>query len=296
MYLNVSINDRVNLKLSVISIAELRAIQKSITSTGKTIIEEGDQYLEDIEISGNEQVARVISEGDIQVGRASAEADRAEASADEIKSVGVVDPVSSVPLLPNNVPGVPTVTYDDLTGLFTYGIPVGKTGEPAQVITPTGSVTVAELNALVSDPQIGAGYWMLDTGTVTYGDPDVIVTEINSVLIWLADGYFFNLGPLSTGNSWDQIGGVTVEGYAPVTDDDLARSGTAYTKAESDASNGIQDTAIGLNTAKIGVTDEVHSTIGEAGVDAILNMVSCTQAEYDALTPVATTLYVIVGA
>ncbi len=33
----------------------------------------------------------------------------------------------------------------------------------------------------------------------------------------------------------------------------------------------------------------------ETGTDSVLNMVSCTQAEYDALTPVATTLYVIKG-
>jgi len=42
------------------------------------------------------------------------------------------------------------------------------------------------------------------------------------------------------------------------------------------------------------VTDEVHSTIGEAGAVGILNMVSITQAKYDLLTPVASTLYVII--
>ncbi len=54
-----------------------------------------------------------------------------------------------------------------------------------------------------------------------------------------------------------------------------------------------QSDAIVANTAKVGVTTEVKST-GEGGT-TILNMVSMTQATYDALTPIATTLYVIQG-
>ena len=76
---------------------------------------------------------------------------------------------------------------------------------------------------------------------------------------------------------------------AKVTGDDRVLQ-TTY-----DADALVQNDAITLNTAKTGVTDEVHSTIGEPGAVAILNMVSITQAEYDLLTPVATTVYMIVG-
>jgi len=309
----------------------------------------------DVTAEGDAQVLLVQQEGAIQIGLAedqvvlaTAEASTATAqaviatdAAQEIKDVGVVSPVTSVPLQPNNVPGVPTVTYDDITGLFTYGIPVGKTGETAQIVTPVGSTTVAELNALVSDPVIGGAYWMTDVGTVTYGDPDCVVNEINEILVWVSGGYFLNIGKLEAGNNWDQMIGVTVNSAAPQVGDDLARAGTSYTKAEQNAIDLVQTDAIALNTAKVGitttqasditannakvtgddrvlqttydadalvqndaitlntaktgVTDEVHSTIGEPGAVAILNMVSITQAEYDLLTPVATTVYMIVG-
>jgi hypothetical protein len=54
---------------------------------------------------------------------------------------------------------------------------------------------------------------------------------------------------------------------------------------------------ITANTAKVGVTNEVSSNpTGIVGADAITNMFSLTQAEYDAIsTPNASTLYVIVG-
>ena len=58
-----------------------------------------------------------------------------------------------------------------------------------------------------------------------------------------------------------------------------------------------QQTAINLNTAKVGITDEVNSNItGVTGADVITNMISLTQSEYDAIvTPHASTFYVIVG-
>ena len=57
--------------------------------------------------------------------------------------------------------------------------------------------------------------------------------------------------------------------------------------------------AVTLNTAKVGVTDEEANTIdsvvdGEpTGSDQVVNVVSLTQAEYDASTPIATTFYII---
>jgi len=69
-----------------------------------------------------------------------------------------------------------------------------------------------------------------------------------------------------------------------------------------ETSQGVQDTAIGLNTAKVGVTNEQENTInsivlGEpTGSDVVLNVVSLTQAEFDAGTPIATTFYIITDA
>ncbi len=60
-----------------------------------------------------------------------------------------------------------------------------------------------------------------------------------------------------------------------------------------------QASNITTNNSKVGVTNEEQNTIntdtsGEpTGSDLILNVVSLTQTEYDAGTPVATTLYVI---
>jgi len=56
-----------------------------------------------------------------------------------------------------------------------------------------------------------------------------------------------------------------------------------------------QDNAIALNTLKVGVTNEPSSDpTGVTGAIAITNMMSLTQAEYDAIaTPDATTFYLI---
>ncbi len=40
-------------------------------------------------------------------------------------------------------------------------------------------------------------------------------------------------------------------------------------------------------------TDKVSTVTSEPGTSKVLNMVSLTQQEYDALSPIATTLYVI---
>jgi len=83
-------------------------------------------------------------------------------------------------------------------------------------------------------------------------------------------------------------------------------------QTEYDTDQGTQDTAIALNTAKVGYTDaavtanaSVTANTAKVGVTTevksepvttganIPNMISITQAEYDALTPVADTLYVI---
>jgi hypothetical protein len=63
-----------------------------------------------------------------------------------------------------------------------------------------------------------------------------------------------------------------------------------------------QTSDITTNNSKVGVTDEEQNTINSSvsgeptGSDVVLNVVSLTQAEYDAGTPVATTLYNITDA
>ncbi len=57
------------------------------------------------------------------------------------RNVGVVDPVTSVPNNPDGSTGTPIVTYDTVTGLFTFAIPVGKVGStgPTGPIGPSGT-------------------------------------------------------------------------------------------------------------------------------------------------------------
>jgi len=63
-----------------------------------------------------------------------------------------------------------------------------------------------------------------------------------------------------------------------------------------------QATDITTNNAKVGVTNEQENTIntelesGMTGEDLVLNVLSLTEAEYDAGTPVATTFYIITDA
>ena len=63
--------------------------------------------------------------------------------------------------------------------------------------------------------------------------------------------------------------------------------------------NTTQANAITANTAKVGVTNEEENTINSTtvgeptGSSLVLNVVSLTQAQYDAGTPVSTTFYII---
>ena len=63
-----------------------------------------------------------------------------------------------------------------------------------------------------------------------------------------------------------------------------------------------QSTDITTNNSKVGVTNEQQNTIntevevGMTGEDLVLNVLSLTQAEYDAGTPIATTFYIITDA
>lgn len=59
-----------------------------------------------------------------------------------------------------------------------------------------------------------------------------------------------------------------------------------------------QNDAIALNTAKVGVTNQEANTIDSEPIGneaQVLQVVSISQANYDLITPVATTFYIING-
>lgn len=68
------------------------------------------------------------------------------------------------------------------------------------------------------------------------------------------------------------------------------------TDAEKTVVGNTSGTNTGDNSANTTYADRVNSdTAGVTGADQITNMMSLTQTEYDAITPNATTFYVIVG-
>ena len=71
--------------------------------------------------------------------------------------------------------------------------------------------------------------------------------------------------------------------------------GTAAATASTDYATAAQGTLAGTAVQPAAIAKMVVSdTTGITGADAITNMVSLTQAEYDALTPDADTLYVVI--
>ena len=71
--------------------------------------------------------------------------------------------------------------------------------------------------------------------------------------------------------------------------------GTAAATASTDYATAAQGTLAGTAVQPAAIAKMVVSdTTGITGADAITNVVSLTQAEYDALTPDADTLYVVI--
>jgi hypothetical protein len=78
----------------------------------------------------------------------------------------------------------------------------------------------------------------------------------------------------------------------------MANFNSTYTGAQIDAGIGLANTATqpGDNVSTL-TNDAAYvpsDPTGVTGADAITNIMSLTQAEYDAITPNASTLYVIV--
>jgi len=88
--------------------------------------------------------------------------------------------------------------------------------------------------------------------------------------------------------------GITAQQATDITTNNAK---VGYTDALVDANSSVV-----ANTAKVGVTNEQENTIntelesGMTGEDLVLNVLSLTEAEYDAGTPVATTFYIITDA
>jgi len=73
----------------------------------------------------------------------------------------------------------------------------------------------------------------------------------------------------------------------------MANYNSAYTGAEIDASVALADTATQPSDIALMVESDVT---GVTGADAVTNIISLTQAEYDAVTPDAATVYLITDA
>jgi hypothetical protein len=101
-------------------------------------------------------------------------------------------------------------------------------------------------------------------------------------------------------SAWDKSTGISITA-SQVSDFDTEVSNNTSVTANT-AKTGItaqQSSDITTNNAKVGVTTEEANTIDsiatETGANQVLNVVSITQAAYDLLTPISTTLYVING-
>jgi hypothetical protein len=124
-----------------------------------------------------------------------------------------------------------------------------------------------------------------------------------------------NTGDQFTGDEATQIktvvnaNDITAEALALEVDLNTAKVGITPTQASdittNNAKTGItaqQTSDITTNNSKVGVTNEEENTINSVasgeptGSDVVLNVVSLTQAEYDAGSPVSTTFYAITDA
>ncbi len=144
---------------------------------------------------------------------------------------------------------------------------------------------------------------MQDAYDNTDAEPEVLTNSTNGAVSFQrgstadTDNVFeVQNGAGSTTFSVDGNGNVTANNLQNLTDTDELSEGATnlyYTEARVSA-----NTNVAANTAKVGVTNEPSSDpSGVTGADAIINIMSLTQAEYDAIgTPNASTFYIITDA
>ena len=151
-------------------------------------------------------------------------------------------------------------------------------GTDGQVLTSTGSGVAWE------DVSGGSSPWVTDTNGITYTAGNVGIGTASQASLDLAvnGAARFNSDVRFDGDVQCAGGDLTV---ANSLKDVNNATGTSGQILSSEGAGG------GVEWIDAGVKS---STSGEpSGSDSVINIVSLTQAEYDAGTPVATTLYII---
>ena len=151
-------------------------------------------------------------------------------------------------------------------------------GTDGQVLTSTGSGVAWE------DVSGGSSPWVTDTNGITYSAGNVGIGAASQASTDLRVGGFarFN-GDVRFDGDVQCAGGDLIVNNS--LKDVNSATGTSGQILSSEGAGG------GVEWIDAGVKS---STSGEpSGSDSVINIVSLTQAEYDAGTPVATTLYII---
>jgi len=169
------------------------------------------------------------------------------------------------------------VTVDDTLDLVNLKVS-GAQGTDGQVLTSTGSGVAWE------DVSGGSSPWTTDTNGITYTAGNVGIGAASQANTDLRVGGFarFN-GDVRFDGDVQCAGGDLIVNNS--LKDVNSATGTSGQILSSEGSGG------GVEWIDAGVKS---STSGEpSGSDSVINIVSLTQAEYNAGTPVATTLYII---
>ena len=196
-----------------------------------------------------------------------------------------------------------TAGYQDGIGGFTIVPPVLDVntgvyddGSGTLVVIPNNRFVTHRLTYFPDSEQTGLQY-----GQVTYATQEDAINSIYTES--------FNSAPINTSGSTTThmtIQQGTTDFTTAVFTLNIARGGAGGTVPSAvlivnsgtdiavDNSNP-QSPIINLASSKLDIS-VVSDVSGTAGSDAILNMISLTQAEYDLITPVATTFYVITDA
>ena len=169
------------------------------------------------------------------------------------------------------------VTVDDTLDLVNLKVS-GAQGTDGQVLTSTGSGVAWE------DVSGGSSPWTTDTNGITYTAGNVGIGAASEASTDLRVGGFarFN-GDVRFDGDVQCAGGDLIVNNS--LKDVNSATGTSGQILSSEGAGG------GVEWIDAGVKS---STSGEpSGSDSVINIVSLTQAEYDAGTPLATTLYII---
>jgi len=234
MYLNVLINDRVNLKVSTVSLAALS--NKSKSSVAGVIV------------AGEVQIARIENEGDTQAARLVVYSDAAEDSAGEAEASELTaNSWSEAPVDTD----VLQYTWDPVNNVITSAPIVNARSayhwqEKAKLsgagLTFQGtwdSVSCSEPPTPTPDPGVLANGFFYIVTSVTGDTTSCPNLSVGDWLVWSGDlvGDALVEGSWEAVNwkySWEAITGVTVEGANPAEGQDLAEFGTSYTKLQGE--------------------------------------------------------------